>query len=155
MNFNYKYLKWFLILLLSIFVRSNYSLADNNLKIKLLNENDIKIYKEVFKLQSKQIKSRNSKVWKKIEKLKKQIDNKILIGTLNADKYLHPTGWRSSYHELKQWLEEYNDHPDAYRIYRLAKKRKPKNSKYPKFILYFAVGFSRLAVTYKQRRIQK
>ena len=66
MNINYKYLKWFLILLLSIFVRSSYSFADNNLKINLLNENDIKIYKEVFRLQSKQIKSRNSKVWKKI-----------------------------------------------------------------------------------------
>ena len=76
MNFNYKYLKWFLILLLSIFVKTSYSLANNNLKVYLLNENDVKIYKEVFKLQSKQIKSRNSKVWKKIEKLKKQI-NKI------------------------------------------------------------------------------
>ena len=132
MNFNYKYLKWFLILLLSIFVRSNYSLADNNLKINLLNENDVKIYKEVFRLQSKQIKSRNSKVWKKIEKLKKQIDNKILLGTLNADKYLHPTGWRSSYKELKDWLNEYHDHPDAYKIYRIALRRKPIKFKPPK-----------------------
>ena len=66
MNFNNKYLKWFLILLLSIFLRSSYSLSDNNLKINLLNENDVKIYKEVFNLQSKQIKNRNSKVWKKI-----------------------------------------------------------------------------------------
>ena len=75
MNFNYKYLKWFLILLLSIFVRFSYSLADDNLKINLLNDNDVNIYKEVFKLQSKQIKSRNSKVWKKIEKLKKLYEN--------------------------------------------------------------------------------
>ena len=73
MNFNYKYLRWFLIFLLSIFVSSSYLLADNNLKINLLNENDVKIYKEAFKLQSKQIKSRNSKVWKKVEKLKKHI----------------------------------------------------------------------------------
>ena len=73
MNFNYKYLKWFLILFISIFGRSSYSLAVNNLKINLLNENDVKIYKEVFRLQSKQIKSRNSKVWKKIEKLKKKL----------------------------------------------------------------------------------
>ena len=132
MNFNYKYLKWFLILLLSIFVRSSYSLAENDLKIKLLNESDVKIYKEVFKLQSKQIKSRNSKVWKKIEKLKKQIDNKILLGTLNADKYLHPTGWRSSYKELKDWLNEYHDHPDAYKIHRIALRRKPIKSSSPK-----------------------
>ena len=39
MNFNYKYLKWFLILLLCIFVRSSYSLADKNLKINKLNSN--------------------------------------------------------------------------------------------------------------------
>ena len=93
MNFHDKYLKWFLILLLGIFVRSSYLLADNNLKINLLNENDVKIYKEAFKLQSRQIKNRNSKVWKKIEILKKQINDKILLGTLNADKYLHPTSF--------------------------------------------------------------
>ena len=132
MNLNYKYLKWLLILSLSIFVRSSFSVADNNFKINLLNENDVKIYKEVFKLQSKPIKSRNSKVWKKIEKLKKQIDNKILLGTLNADKYLHPTGWRSSYKELKDWLNEYHDHPDAYKIHRIAVRRKPIKSKPPK-----------------------
>ena len=38
MNFNYKYLKWFLILLLSIFLRTSYSLANNNLKVDLLND---------------------------------------------------------------------------------------------------------------------
>ena len=132
MNINYKYLKWFLILLLSICLRTSYSLANINLKVNLLNENDVKIYKEVFTLQSNQIKNRNSKVWKKIEKLKKQIDNKILLGTLNADKYLHPTGWRSSYKELRDWLNEYHDHPDAYKIHRLALRRKPIKSKSPK-----------------------
>ena len=86
MNFNYKYLKWFLILLLSISVRTSYSLADNNLKVNLLNENDVKIYKEVFKLQSKQIKSRNSKVWKKIEKLKKQIDHHLFTDVVSGSK---------------------------------------------------------------------
>ena len=132
MNFNYKYSKLFLILLLGIILKSSYSIAGNNLGISIFSASDAKIYKEVFKLQSKQIKSKNSKIWKKIEKLKNQIDNKILIGTLNADKYLHPTGWRSSYKELKQWLNEYNDHPDAYKIYRLALRRKPVKSKSPK-----------------------
>ena len=132
MKFNCKYSKWFLILLLGIILKSSYSIAENNLDISIFSASDEKIYKEVFKLQSKQIKSKNSKIWKKIEKLKNQIDNKILIGTLNADKYLHPTGWRSSYKELKQWLNEYHDHPDAYKIYRLALRRKPVKSKSPK-----------------------
>ena len=131
MNFNYKYLKWFLILSLSFFLRSSYSFAEN-LKTNLLSMSDVKVYKQAFKLQSNQIKSRNSKIWIKIEKLKKKIDDRVLIGTLNADKYLHPTGWRSSYKELKEWLSNYNDHPDAYKIYRIALKRKPKKSKSPK-----------------------
>ena len=132
MNFNRKYLNWVLILLLCIVLRSNYLIADSNLNISILNASDTKIYRELFKLQSKQIKSKNSRIWRKIEKLKKQIENKILIGTLNADKYLHPTGWRSSYKELKKWLNEYHDHPDAYKIYRLALRRKPIKSKSPK-----------------------
>ena len=132
MNFNYKYLKWSLILLLGVTLRFSHSIADNNLNISILNSSDAKIYREIFELQSKQIKNKNSKTWKKIERLKKQIDNKILLGTINADKFLHPTGWRSSYKELKDWLNVYHDHPDAYRVHRLALRRKPTKSKSPK-----------------------
>ena len=132
MSLNCKYFKWSLILLLGILLRSSYSISDNNLNTSILNTSDANIYQEIFRLQSKQIKNKSSRIWKKIERLKKRIDNKILIGTLNADKYLHPTGWRSSYKELKNWLNEYHDHPDAYRIYRLALRRKPVKSKSPK-----------------------
>ena len=45
---------------------------------------------------------------------------------------MHPTGWRSSFNDLKIWLEKYNDHPDATRLSRIALKRKPKNSNVPK-----------------------
>ena len=100
--------------------------------LEILTKKDIKLYSEIFDLQSKSIKNKNSKVWKKIEKLKKNISNRILFGTVLAEKYLHPTGWRSSFKELNSWLIKYHDHPDAYRIYRLAKKRKPKKSKFPK-----------------------
>ena len=71
MNFNRKYLNWVLILLLCIVLRSNYLIADSNLNISILNASDTKIYRELFKLQSKQIKSKNSRIWRKIEKLKK------------------------------------------------------------------------------------
>ena len=72
------------------------------------------------------------KEWKKVNKLIKKLDNNILLGNVYAEKYLHPTGWRSSYKELKTWLDKYNDHPDATRISRIAIKRKPKNAKIPK-----------------------
>ena len=87
-----------------------------DLKLKILNEKDVKLYSQIFDFQSKSIKSKNSKTWSKINILKKNITNKLLFGTIEAEKYLHPTGWRSTYKELKKWLDNYNDHPDAYRI---------------------------------------
>ena len=51
---------------------------------------------------------------------------------LLAQRYLHPTAWRSSYKELSSWLTAYNDHPDASRIYWLAKTRQPVKARAPK-----------------------
>jgi soluble lytic murein transglycosylase len=61
-----------------------------------------------------------------------RIKDPILTGHLLAQRYLHPTAWRSSYKELSSWLVAYNDHPDASRIYWLAKRRKPKDARSPK-----------------------
>ena len=61
-----------------------------------------------------------------------RLENPILEGHLLSQRYLHPTAWRSSYVELSDWLKLYNDHPDASRIFWLAKRRKPKNTKDPK-----------------------
>ena len=58
-----------------------------------------------------------------------RVKNPILKGHVLAQRYLHPTAWRSSYKELSEWLAHYNDHPDASRIYWLAKRRKPKKLK--------------------------
>ena len=107
-------------------------ISKENENLEILSKKDVKLYSEIFQLQSKTIKNKNSKTWKKIEKIKRKISNKILFGTILAEKYLHPTGWRSSFQELNKWLNKYHDHPDAYRIYRLAKRRKPKKSKFPK-----------------------
>ena len=49
--------------------------------------------------------------------------NPILKGSF-GQRYLHPTAWRSSYKELSSWLSVC-DHPDAGRIYWLAKRRQP------------------------------
>ena len=61
-----------------------------------------------------------------------QLKDPVLKGHLLAQRYLHPTAWRSSYKELSSWLAAYNDHPDASRLYWLAKRRKPKNARSPK-----------------------
>ena len=104
----------------------------NNLQTnKILSAYDIKVYKKIFSIQDLTIKNRHSPEWKTVGKLIKKLENKVLIGNVLAEKYLHPTGWRSSFNELKLWLENYNDHPDATRIYRIALKRKPKKYKNP------------------------
>ncbi len=119
------------ILLGSLFF-SNISFANNENVKKILSKNDIKIYKKIFEIQKIPIKSKKSKEWKKVDDLIRQLDNKILLGNVYAERFLHPTGWRSSYNDLKNWLDKYNDHPDATRIIRIALKRKPNNLKSPK-----------------------
>ncbi len=92
---------------------------------EILSATDIELYQQIFLLQEKgDIKSASKRAQK--------LDNKILIGHVLSQKYLHPTAWRSSYTELRDWLALYNDHPAASRIKWLADKRRPKGAKYPK-----------------------
>jgi len=94
----------------------------------ILNENDIENYRKIYLLQ------KNCK-WKTANKYIFKIQNKILNGHILAQRYLHPTCYRSKYLELYYWLKKYNDHPQAKRIYRLAIKRMPKGYKSPNKII--------------------
>ena len=116
-----------LIFNISLFITPFLANAQNS--ERYLSLDDIKIYKKIFEIQKKPIKNKNSKEWKQVDRLISKLKNKILLGNVYAERYLHPTGWRSSYEELRLWLEQYNDHPDATRIARIAIKRKPKKSK--------------------------
>ena len=116
-----------LIFNISLFIIPFLANAQN--KDRYLSLEDIKIYKKIFEIQKKPIKNKKSKEWKQVDTLISKLKNKILLGNVYAERYLHPTGWRSSYEELRLWLEQYNDHPDATRIARIAIKRKPKKSK--------------------------
>ena len=42
---------------------------------------------------------------------------------------MHPTKYRSKYKELKDWLHLYSDHPMSDKIWKLAERRKPENTK--------------------------
>lgn len=92
---------------------------------KVLSEQDKALYPVLFELH-------RDGDWRKADKLMKKLDDKSLVGTLMAMRYLHPTKYRSKYQELKTWMGKYADHPDATRIYRLAMKRRPKNHRAPK-----------------------
>ena len=122
----------FVIFFVNILTYNHISFAKIENVKKILSQEDTKIYKQIFEIQNRPIKSKYSKVWKEVDDLIKKIENKILLGNVYADRYLHPTGWRSSYSDLKNWLDKYNDHPDATRITRIALKRKPNKLKSPK-----------------------
>ncbi len=92
---------------------------------KLLSVEDVDNYRKIFTYQE------NCK-WKIANKYIFKIENKILLGHVLAQRYLHPKCYRSKYLELYYWLKEYSDHPQAKRIYRLAIKRMPAGYKSPK-----------------------
>ena len=90
-----------------------------------LSNSDVSIYNRIFELQRK---GNMEQATQEMRDLK----DPLLKGHLLSQRYLHPTAWRSTYAELSTWLMRYSDHPDASRIFWLAKRRKPKNTKDPK-----------------------
>ena len=92
---------------------------------EVLSDADARKYKRLFALQEKGD-------WRRANKLIKQLDSRLLLGHLQAQRYLHPTKYRSRYIELAKWLKSYADHPDARRIYKLALKRRPRNYRAPR-----------------------
>ena len=120
-----------LLILFFIFSYSKTSYAEqHNKRIgvdilpKPLNLKDVKLYQEIFSLQEV------GKI-QEAEKLTTKLTNRVLLGHIQSQKYLHPNAWRSSFDELRIWLLNYSDHPDASRINWLANKRKPKSAKSP------------------------
>jgi len=85
-----------------------------------LSEADVTRYRRIFALGE-----RGS--WKAVDALIAELDDRVLVGHVMAQRYLHPNAYRSRFKELKGWLATYADHPDAPRIYALAMRRKPKS----------------------------
>ena len=90
-----------------------------------LSQKDIKLYKSIFKDY------RNGDFSLSDNDIAK-LDDKILMGHVQALKLLHPTKHRSSFEELRNWLEKYHSQYEAKRIYKLGIKRKPIDVKKPK-----------------------
>ncbi|WP_025898194.1 lytic transglycosylase domain-containing protein [Sneathiella glossodoripedis] len=81
-----------------------------------MSESDAALYAEIFNLQT-------NGDWKKADRLIKKLDDKILLGHVQYQRYMHPTKYRSSYPELHMWMKSYADHPFADDLYRLAVSR--------------------------------
>lgn len=96
-----------------------------NLVPPVLTDHDRELYREAFALQE-------DGKWPAADRRIRQIQNRLLVGHLLAQRYLHPTAYRSNYRELQGWMDTYADHPDAARIYRLALHRKPRDARPPR-----------------------
>lgn len=83
-----------------------------------LSGRDVALYREIFAVQEKGD-------WASADALIAKVRDPVLMGHVQFQRYMHPTAWRSSYQELSTWLELYADHPDADRVYTLARKRRP------------------------------
>ncbi len=104
----------------------------------VLTPEDRQRYREIFALQEKG-------EWAAADRQMKKLENRLLVGHLLAQRYLHPTAYRSKFAELRRWLDRYADHPDARRIYKLAWHRKPKDARAPKRpVGVYVTGMERL-----------
>ncbi|MSP80674.1 MAG: lytic transglycosylase domain-containing protein [Rhodospirillales bacterium] len=84
---------------------------------KILSPGSVELYTRVFEAQEEG-------KWAEADRLIGKIEDKLLLGHVLAQRYLH-SGRRASYPELKGWLDRYADHPGAERIYKLARARHP------------------------------
>jgi len=124
-----KILSWAgLALVLVLAPNANVSATDIN-PPKPLSDRDAASYKRIFALQE-------MGSWRKADREIARLSNRILMGHVEAQRYLHPTKYRSKYKELAAWLKTYADHPDARRIYKLALKRKPRRARAPRRPVY-------------------
>ncbi len=87
---------------------------------QVLAPEDADLYREIFALQE-------AGKWEQADARIESLSDRRLMGHVLAQRYMHPTAYRSRYKELRDWMAEYADQPDAKRIYDLALKRRPPN----------------------------
>lgn len=103
---------------------SGQAVAADAVMARVLSPEDAERYRQIFSLQAQ------SRIGGAAS-LAAEISDKRLMGHVLAQKYLHPTAYRASYQELKLWLDQYADHPDARQIHALALRKIPKGAPLP------------------------
>lgn len=81
-----------------------------------LSDADAERYRQIFALQ-------DDGRWKEADSLIAVLDDDVLLGHVQLQRYLHPTAYASSFKELQAWLARYADLPEAERVYELATRR--------------------------------
>jgi len=84
-----------------------------------LSEDDAAIYKRIFAYQE------TGDIAKANTELLRLRDFR-LRGYILYQRYMHPSAYKTSYEELRNWLALYADYPGAGKIYKMASKRQPE-----------------------------
>lgn len=99
----------------------------------VLRADDVARYERIFEYQADQD-------WAKADREIAKLSDKLLLGHVLQQRYLHPTAYISSYPELLAWLKQYRDHPGAEEVYGLAMRKKPRKDRAPPAPIGVEVG---------------
>lgn len=106
---------------------------------QILADGDVQAYRKVFELQ-------RQGNWSAADRELAKVKDDVLKGHVLAQRYLH-AAYKASFEELKEWMADYADHPDANDIHKLAKSRAGKGDrglKAPRFREIGPVAMSRV-----------
>lgn len=106
---------------------------------RILSNGDAAAYQRIFDLQ----KHGN---WAAADREIAKLTDDVLKGHVLAQRHLH-SGYKSRFPELKEWMDEYADHPDAESIHKMAKARAGKGDaglKAPRYRPAAAVSTARV-----------
>lgn len=87
----------------------------------VLSDVDLAGYRQILALQRQGL-------WPQADRLLAEVKDDVLRGYVLAQRYLHPS-YKASYAELKAWMAEHGDHPEAAAIHALAVQRGPKGDR--------------------------
>lgn len=90
----------------------------------ILSPEDAARYERIFAAQ-------DEGDWDAAERDIRQLDDRLLLGHVLHQRYMHPTAYYSSFAELSAWLKQYRDHPGSEEIYRLALRKKGRKERAP------------------------
>lgn len=93
--------------------------------LAVLSPADAERYRDIFRLQRKAR-------WREADRIVAKLESRLLIGHVRFQRLMHPTGYRSRFDELRDWMARYADHPGADRIFRLAVRRQPQGARAPR-----------------------
>ncbi|MEM7046595.1 MAG: lytic transglycosylase domain-containing protein [Pseudomonadota bacterium] len=91
----------------------------------LIEPNDAERYRRIFEIQE-------AAHWQDADILINQLEDRRLMGHVLFQRYMHPTGWRSTYQELRDWLALYADQPGSRQIQRLGNRRRGNQPSLPR-----------------------